>query len=80
MFSRRGFGKDPTVETSFLLDMCGISMPSFTNTKKIKFLLSVKLISCRHGGVKHILSLRRRQRSKRSVKGCENSGYVSKSM
>ena len=32
------------------------------------------------GGVKHIHSMRGRQRSKLSVKGCENIGYVLKEM
>ena len=74
-FRHGKFGKDPTVETSFLPDRCGISLsPPLALSVSLVLGLTFDL-----RGDEDTLSVRGRQRNKLSVKGCRDSGFLSRS-
>ena len=76
-------GKDPTVETSFLPDrcVCGISslILSYPPFSTPVLSLLVVALTFGHRSAEDSCSVSERLRSKLSVKGCANSGFVSRS-
>jgi len=78
------FGKDPTVETSFLPDRCNVFPFPSTYHFPVMHLQTVKgfcmdlELTYELRGAEDAVSVSERQRSKLSVKGCGNSGFVNR--
>ena len=82
-FQNSQLGKDPTVETSFLPDRCGISLSPLCVFSLIIIILYffnvIFSLIFKHRVVEDDILVRVRLRNKLSVKGCGNSGYLSRS-
>lgn len=70
------FGKDPTVETSFLPDRYGNSLSLLTFSFSLSLVLELTFDV---RGDEEILSVSERRRNKLNVKGCRDSGFLSRS-